>query len=271
MSGILVKGFSTGLGQRAVNTASYSLRHTNSRLTRVKAKILSAMLSSLDPKTQKNPRMVNHSKQEMKSRNGEGIVLRSRKSAPASSCTSFSVIKTNKKKLNRVMERKSCIATFRSIRRHDSLSAMPKKVGPAPRCKFLPTFLVSRSCDSSSFISILQPFHHGLQILRCKILSQRFGLPLHVHFPLQCRQSLHRVLTKQLHSKLSHVDLASQRVALSPVLLSQLTSSVVAPQLQSILPPNPLSLIFQEHHRPPLPLRRLLPVLLFLLRLVLLL
>uniref|UniRef100_A0A5K3FH66 [histone H4]-N-methyl-L-lysine(20) N-methyltransferase n=1 Tax=Mesocestoides corti TaxID=53468 RepID=A0A5K3FH66_MESCO len=49
MNGLLVKGLSTGLAQKAVNTASYSLRHTGSRLNRVKEKIYSEMLSCLQP------------------------------------------------------------------------------------------------------------------------------------------------------------------------------------------------------------------------------
>ncbi|KAM7539840.1 hypothetical protein Aperf_G00000024521 [Anoplocephala perfoliata] len=53
-SGLLIKGISTGLARRAVNSGSYSLRHTNSRLTRIKSQIFSEVLSTLNQQQQQH-------------------------------------------------------------------------------------------------------------------------------------------------------------------------------------------------------------------------
>ncbi|EUB61332.1 Histone-lysine N-methyltransferase SUV420H1-A [Echinococcus granulosus] len=87
MSGLLVKGLSTGLARNVVNTAVYSLRHTNSRLTRVKAKIYSAMLSSLNQSPPQQQQGGEDQSQSSHQTFQEGIVLRPRKSAPLATST----------------------------------------------------------------------------------------------------------------------------------------------------------------------------------------
>lgn len=51
-SGLLIKGLSTGLARRAAHSGSYSLRHTSSRLTRIKTQIFSEVLSTLNQQQQ---------------------------------------------------------------------------------------------------------------------------------------------------------------------------------------------------------------------------
>ncbi|VDK42721.1 unnamed protein product [Taenia asiatica] len=88
MSGLLVKGLSTGLARNLVNTAAYSLRHTSSRLTRVKAKIYSAMLSSLNQSSPQQQQQLEKDQLRLSHQTSQDdIVLRPRKSAPLATFT----------------------------------------------------------------------------------------------------------------------------------------------------------------------------------------
>lgn len=113
MSGLLVKGLSTGLARNVVNTAAYSLRHTNSRLTRVKAKIYSAMLSSLNQSSPQQQQLEEDQLRLSHQTSQGGIGLRPRKSAlpPASTGVVSTAPPSVQTKMASRGKRKSCAGT----------------------------------------------------------------------------------------------------------------------------------------------------------------